>query len=221
VCHAFDVTINDVALAAITDSYRAAMIRRGECPGPESLRTLVPVSVRSLDAIGTIDNRVSAMLPCLPVDEHDPVRQLQTVHRRLTRAKGGGQREAGSLFVAAVNLLPFGVTAWIMRALALLPQRGVVTVATNVPGPRQPLQVLGRRVIRVVPIPPIALGLRTGIAILSYVEDLVFGITADYEAVPDIDELAEGIRRAVTRLAALSDIPQRRVPDGSATPVRE
>jgi diacylglycerol O-acyltransferase len=215
ICHAFDVTINDVALAAITDSYRAAMIRRGEHPSPESLRTLVPVSVRSPDAIGAVDNRVSAMLPCLPVDEYDPIRQLQAVHRRLAQAKGSGQRQAGSVFVAAANLLPFGVTAWGLRALSRLPQRGVVTVATNVPGPRRPLQVLGRRVIRVVPLPPIALGLRTGIAILSYAEDLVFGITADYEAVPDVDELAAGIQRAIMRLAALSESPHRGIPNGS------
>lgn len=218
VCHAFDVTINDVALAAVTDSYRAAMIRRGERPRPESLRTLVPVSVRTLEALGTIDNRVSAMLPCLPVDEQEPTRQLKTVHRRLTRAKRSGQTQAGSLFVAAVNLLPFGVTAWGMRALAMLPQRGVVTVVTNIPGPRQPLQVLGQKVIRVVPIPPIALGLRTGIAIVSYAESLVFGITADYEAVPDIDELAAGIGRAIMRLSALSKSADQPTLNGSASP---
>lgn len=42
ICHAYDVTINDVALAAITDSFRAAMIRRGERPGARSLRTWCP-----------------------------------------------------------------------------------------------------------------------------------------------------------------------------------
>ncbi len=40
---------------------------------------------------------------------------------------------------------------------------------------------------------------------LSYGDDLVFGITADYDAVPDVDELADGIERAVTRLVALSE----------------
>lgn len=30
VCRAFDVTVNDVALAALTESYRALLIRRGE-----------------------------------------------------------------------------------------------------------------------------------------------------------------------------------------------
>ena len=47
ICHKFDVTINDVALAAITDSFRAMLMQRGEHPQQNSLRTLVPVSVRS------------------------------------------------------------------------------------------------------------------------------------------------------------------------------
>ena len=96
------VTVNDVALAAITDSFRAALVRRGEQPRRNSLRTLVPVSIRSNDAQDATDNRVSVMLPFLPVDKEDPAEQLQAVHRRLTRAKSSGQRQAGGIFFAAV-----------------------------------------------------------------------------------------------------------------------
>ena len=201
---AFGVTLNDVALAAITSSFRAALVRRGKEPTRDSLRTLVPVSVRTNDAIGITDNRVSVMLPLLPVDKEDPVDQLMAVHRRLTRAKGSGQREAGSVFLAAVNAMPFALTAWAVRALTKLPQRGVVTLATNVPGPRQRLRIMGREVLHVFPIPPIALQLRTGIAVVSYADDLVFGITADYDATPDVDEIARGIEQAIARLVALS-----------------
>ena len=63
---------------------------------------------------------------------------------------------------------------------------------------------MGREVVRMFPIPPIALQLRTGIAIVSYADDLVFGITADYDATPDVDELARGIEHGVARLLALS-----------------
>jgi diacylglycerol O-acyltransferase len=201
------VTVNDVALAAITDSFRAALVRRGEQPRRNSLRTLVPVSIRSNDAQDATDNRVSVMLPFLPVDKEDPAEQLQAVHRRLTRAKSSGQRQAGGIFVAAVNVIPFPLTAWAVRALTRLPQRGVVTLATNVPGPRQRLRIVGREVVRVLPIPPIALQLRTGIAIVSYADELVFGITADYDATPDVDELARGIEQGVARLVALSQSP--------------
>jgi diacylglycerol O-acyltransferase len=203
VCDAFDVTINDVALTAITDSFRAAIVRRGERPRRDSLRTLVPVSIRSNDTV-SVDNRVSLMLPFLPVEKENPVDQLRAVHRRLTRAKGSGQRQAGSMFLAATNLIPFPVTAWAVRALMRLPQRGVVTVATNVPGPRKRLRMMGREVVRMLPIPPIAIQLRTGVAIVSYADELIFGIIGDYDTTPDVDELATGIEDAVARLVAES-----------------
>jgi len=116
VCRAFDVTLNDVALAAITDAFRAVLIGRGEKPQRNSLRTLVPVSVRSNDHIGKVDNRVSLMLPYLPVEKSDPEDQLRTVHSRMTRAKGSGQRQAGHIFVSAGNIIPFPLTAWAVRA---------------------------------------------------------------------------------------------------------
>ena len=208
VCQAFDVTLNDVALAAITDSYRAALKRRGEEPRHNSLRTLVPVSVRSNDAADRFDNRVSVMLPYLPVDEADRVEQLRTVHRRLQRAKGGGQRQAGSVVVGAVKLAPYALATRVIRMLTSLPQRGVVALATNVPGPQHRLQVIGRDVVRMLPVPPVALRLRTAVAILSYGDDLVFGITTDFDAFPDVDELAAGIAEAVACLSAAARHPR-------------
>ena len=215
VCDRFEVTINDVALAAITDSFRAMLMRRGEQPQRNSLRTLVPVSVRSNEAADKTDNQVSVMLPYLPVEKADPVQQLRTVHARMTRAKSSGQREAGNIFVAAANAIPFPFTAWTVRALTRLPQRGVVTLATNVPGPRKRLRVMGREVIRLLPIPPLALQLRTGIAIMSYADHLVFGIIGDYDAAPDVDELANGIERAVIRLTSISAGHWRSTPVGT------
>ncbi|ORW31180.1 diacylglycerol O-acyltransferase [Mycobacterium paraense] len=200
VARAFDVTLNDVALAAITDSYRKMLLERGERPARNSLRTLVPVSVRPTNHFGVADNQVSAMLPLLPVDEADPVEQLRLVHGRLTRAKASGQREGGSALVSAARNVPFALTAWGIRLLARLPQRAVVALATNVPGPRKRQTLLGRRVLEILPVPPIALQLRTGIAMLSYADSFVFGITADYDTAPDIEALAAGIENGVAQL---------------------
>ncbi|MGH3541436.1 MAG: wax ester/triacylglycerol synthase family O-acyltransferase, partial [Mycobacterium sp.] len=124
VCQAFDVTINDVALAALTESYRGLLTRRGEQPLPDSLRTLVPVSMRSADAFDKTDNRVSVMLPYLPVEVENSVQRLRTVHSRLTRTKSNGQRQAGSAAVSVANVIPFALTAWAIRMLTRLPQRG-------------------------------------------------------------------------------------------------
>ena len=200
VSQAFGVTLNDVALAAITDSYRKLLLDRGEQPSRNSLRTLVPVSVRATNHFNMTDNEVSAMLPLLPVDEADPVQQLQLVHNRLIRAKASGQREGGSALMSAAKGVPFAFSAWAIRLLTRLPQRAVVALATNVPGPRNPQRLLGRQVLEILPIPPIALHLRTGIAMISYADKFIFGITADYDTAPDIEALAVGIENGVAQL---------------------
>ena len=91
VCETFGVTLNDVALAAITDSFRTVLLHRGEKPRRNSLRTMIPVSVRSPDAMEDTDIRVSAMLSSLPVEEHDPVKRL-----RLSTHDSTGSKEAAS-----------------------------------------------------------------------------------------------------------------------------
>ena len=86
-----------------------------------------------------------------------------------------------------------------------MPQRGVVTLATNVPGPREQLKMLGHKVIQMYPIPPIALQLRIGIGMLSYGDEFTFGIVADYDSAPDIDVLTDGIEQATSYLPTFSD----------------
>jgi diacylglycerol O-acyltransferase len=207
---AFGVTLNDVALAAISHSYRSVLLNRGEQPGRNSLRTLVPVSVRMSNQLNVTDNQVSAMLPLLPVDEADPVKQLQLVHSRLLQAKASGQAEGGSVMVSAAKNAPFAFSAWAVRLLTRLPQRGVVALATNVPGPRGHQSLMGRQVLEILPIPPIALQLRTGVAMLSYADKFIFGITADYDTAPDIEALAAGIEDGVAQLVAASRAGRRR-----------
>ncbi len=210
VARAFGVTLNDVALAAITNSYRGVLLARGEQPGPDSLRTLVPVSVRAVDHFNVAGNRVSAILPLLPVDEADPVQQLKLVHNRLTHAKASGQSEGGSAMVVAAKRTPFALSAWAIRLLSRLPQRAVVALATNVPGPRSRQRLMGRRVLELLPVPPIALQVRTGVAMLSYADAFVFGITADYDTAPDIDALAAGIEKGMARLVAAARTRRRK-----------
>ncbi|WP_156685530.1 WS/DGAT/MGAT family O-acyltransferase [Mycobacterium sp. Marseille-P9652] len=218
VSRAFGVTLNDVALAAITSSYRQMLLDRGERPSRNSLRTLVPVSVRAANQFGMTDNQVSAMLPLLPVDEGDPVEQLHLVHDRLARAKASGQSEGGNAAQSAARAAPFALSAWAIRLLSRLPQRAVVALATNVPGPRGHQTLMGRRVLEILPIPPIALQVRTGIAMVSYADTFVFGITADYDTAPDIDALAAGIERGVAQLVEAARTRRRKPARGRATP---
>lgn len=203
IAHAFDTTFNDVALAAVTHGYRQVLLHRGEKPKHDSLRVLIPVSVRDTAALNTPDNRVSLMLPLLPVEQPTPLDQLKTLRLRMRRAKSSGQRQAGANVVDAANrFLPFPLTAWTVRAFSRLPQRNVAGLATNVPGPRKPVRMFGRTVLSILPIPPLALRLRIGVAMLSYTDDLAFGILADYDSSPDLEVMVESIQSAIAELAA-------------------
>jgi diacylglycerol O-acyltransferase len=75
---------------------------------------------------------------------------------------GPGRRQAGSIFVSAAQAIPFAFTAGTVRTLTQLLQRGVVTVASNVSGPRKRLRPMGPEVVR-------PLLIATGIARLTSV----------------------------------------------------
>jgi diacylglycerol O-acyltransferase len=207
-CARYEVTVNDVALAAITDGFRSALQRRGLLRPAASMRTLVPVSVRSPEAMYVADNRVSIMLPSLPVELSDPLDQLRTVHQRLLTTKRSGQSQAGSLAVTLGNVIPFPVLASAVRLFIRLPQRGIVTLATNIHGPEEVLQFMGCRILAAVPVPPIIHGMQAGIAIMSYADELTFGIIGDFDAQIGAEELAGDIESGMGRLLAAAGCNQ-------------
>lgn len=195
----FGATVNDVVLTAISGALREVLLDRGEEPVADSVRALVPVSVRT--GPESLDNQLSLLLPFLPVDVADPASRLLAVHRRLAELKAHKEAQAGSAVTTAAQHGPFAPVAWAVRAAAKLPQRGIVTVATNVPGPRHTLSILGREIVELHPYVPIALRLRTGIAVLTYRDQMSFGITADADTAPKARLLAETIEREIATLA--------------------
>jgi WS/DGAT/MGAT family acyltransferase len=203
---AFHATVNDVVLAAITSGYRQLLVHSGQDPDPQAVRTLVPVSVRAPGDHGSCDNRISMLLAFLPVDVADPVERLRTVHHRLLMLKASNEAEAGEAFTALAKHEPFPPVSWGLRLAMRLPQRSVVTVTTNVPGPRRPLYILGRRMLEIFPYVPIALRLRTGVSILSYCDQIAFGVTTDYSVAPEpgvlADAITDGIRELLDALPA-------------------
>jgi diacylglycerol O-acyltransferase len=148
-------TFIDVVLAAITGGYRRLLLARGERPVPHLVRTLVPVSVRQPGEESIRDNRLSLMLAELPVDAGDPVERLAAVRAVMSKLKAEHEAEAGAVLVAIAGYEPFPAVAAPVRIAARLPQRSVVTVTTNVPGPREPLYALGRRLVEMIPYVPI------------------------------------------------------------------
>jgi diacylglycerol O-acyltransferase len=197
---AYDVTVNDVALAAVTGGFRRLLMSRGEEPDAHALRSLVPVSTRAPGEESIPDNRVSLMLPYLPVDIADPAQRLDAVHDRIRALKAGHEPEAGGSVTTLAQYGPFAPVSWGIRLGLRFPQRQIATVTTNVPGPRQTLYALGREVQEMLPYVPIADRVRIGVAMFSYRDTLVFGLTGDYDTAPDLGVLARGITESLAEL---------------------
>jgi hypothetical protein len=85
-------------------------------------------------------------------------------------------------------------------------QRFFNLTVTNVPGPQFPLYLLGRRLARVYPQVPLAESCALGIAIMSYDGHIDFGLLADYDALPDVEEIAAGIEASIAELAGVAGV---------------
>jgi diacylglycerol O-acyltransferase len=193
-------TVNDVVLAAISAGFRALLLSRGEQPAPHLVRSLVPVSLRAPGEENIYENRVSAVLADLPVHIADPVERLAAVRAELLALKESREVMVGEALVTLGRYTPFPVVSRGVRLVFGLPQREIITVTTNVPGPRQPLYAMGRRLLEIIPYVPIATTLRTGVSIFTYCGNVTFGITGDFAANPDLDILARGIEDGVSGL---------------------
>jgi diacylglycerol O-acyltransferase / wax synthase len=196
----FGGTVNDVVLAAISGGFRTLLLSRGEEPGPHMVRSLVPVSVRAPGEENVYENQVSAILADLPVHVADPVERLAAVRAELLALKASKEAMAGEALTSLGRFTPFPFASWGVRLAFGMPQREIVTVTTNVPGPRQPLYGMGRRLLEIIPYVPIATTLRTGVSIFTYCGNVTFGITGDFAANPDLSVLAHGIEEGVSEL---------------------
>ena len=205
---AFGGTVNDVVLAAITRGFRDLLLSRGEDVSNMRVRTLVPVSVRTEDARGIPDNRVSGMIARLPVGIEDPLERLATIKAQMEGLKSSGQAVGGEVLTNLTGFAPSMMLALGERVAARLPQQVMNTVTTNVPGPRFSLYAAGRKMVEAFPYVPLGGNVRIGVAIFSYTGQLNFGITGDYDTAPDISVLADGIEAGMGELVKLADVPE-------------
>ena len=197
-------TVNDVVLAAITRGFRDLLRSRGEAIVGRRVRTLVPVSVRRADEKGTLNNRVSAVFPELPVGIDDPLERLGSIREQMDGLKERKQAVAAEALTQMSGFAPPMLLSLGARIFSRLPQRRVQTVTTNVPGPQEPLYAAGRRMTQAMPYVPLTGYVRLGVAIFSYVGQVNFGVTGDYETAPDVDLLCGGIEDGISELLAIS-----------------
>jgi len=191
-------TVNDVVLTVVSGALARWLRSRGVRTEGLELRALVPVSIRTKQDRGALGNKLTVMRGPLPVYIGDPVARLQVVRKAMDGLKDSKQAVGAATLASVNNLAPPTILAQASRLN--FSTRLFNLLVTNVPGPQLPLYVLGRRLVDLFPVAFLPRNHALAIAIMSYDGGIDYGLLGDYDALPDIDLIAEGIEDGLAEL---------------------
>jgi WS/DGAT/MGAT family acyltransferase len=195
-------TVNDVVLAAVTGALGRYLRGRGHSTRELELRAMVPISVRTANEKGALGNRVSSYMAPLPVWCEDPAERLRLVHETMGDLKQSKQAVGATLMTELTNFAPPTIAGQAARLQSR--QRFFNLVVTNVPGPQFPLYLLGRELEAIFPMVPLARRQGVCFGIMSYNGQVNFGLIGDYDAIPDLEVLANDLEASLADLAELA-----------------
>jgi diacylglycerol O-acyltransferase len=197
-------TVNDVVLAVVAGALRTHYLAHGYDTDTE-LKAMVPISVRAESERGALGNKVSAMYAPLPIALEDPIARFRAVHEAMRGLKESGQAVGADVLTSLADFAPPTILSQAARLQTM--QRFFNLTVTNVPGPQFKLYLMGRPLRRLYPLVPLVDNAALGIAIMSYDGRIDFGLLADYDALPDLDDVAAALNGAIAELAAVAGVP--------------
>jgi WS/DGAT/MGAT family acyltransferase len=192
-------TVNDVVLAAVSGALNRYLRSHGHATRELELRAMVPISVRTSDQHGALGNRVSSYMAPLPVWSDDPLERLRTVSATMGDLKSSKQAVGATLMTELTDFAPPTIAAQAARLQSR--QRFFNLVVTNVPGPQIPLYLMGRELLSLYPMVPLAHRQAVCFGIMSYNGRVHFGLIGDYDAMRDLDALAADLEAALGELS--------------------
>lgn len=192
-------TVNDVLLAAVTETLRAYLEGRGEAAPERDVRAVVPVNIRA-PGDDTLGNQFGLVYLALPVAVAGSRERVLAIKERMDRLK-----KSPEAFVVYAVLKALGAThAGLQSKVVKLLSKNATAVMTNVPGPRRALYVCGCEVDDMMFWVPQSGRLGLGVSILSYNDRVRIGIATDTGLVPDPETLTAGFEVAIRELEALA-----------------
>jgi len=195
----FGTTVNDVVLAVASGGVRRFNQRRGDTP--VRLKAMVPVSVRADHGAAEFGNQISFVFVDLPCDEPDPLRRLMAVNEEVGARKRSGEPEGADGVLKAFGYAPRTVQKLLSKVVSS--PRTFNLVVSNIPGPPEPVYMLGCELEEVYPVVPLADRHALSIGLTTIKDQAFFGVYADRESLPDADLLARCLEESVDELLAL------------------
>lgn len=196
---AHDCSTTDVILAAIGGGIRRYLTENGK-PLPESLEVVVPLAVGA--ASGGISGQVTTLTARLPIAEPDAATRLAAIHKQTSSGAVRSGAIAGRVLRRQENFVAPSILAQGVRT-TMLETRGrrtPDTIAINVPGPIETIEVLGHSMAEAYPVIPLATGVQISMAAMSLGDIVYFGITSDFDSTKGLRHASTGLVDAVAEL---------------------
>jgi diacylglycerol O-acyltransferase / wax synthase len=206
---AFGATVNDVLVAVATGALRRYMEKRGQSTSGIAIRASVPVNLRPVDQTNKLGNAFGLVFLTLPIGIVDPARRVRAIKKEMDELKGSPEALVAFGLLSLMGLAPVEVEQLGLRFFG----SKATAVLTNVPGPRQPLYLAGRKINKVMFWVPQSGHLGLGISILSYDGGVMLGIATDAGLVPDPERIVETFKIELEAMrAAAQRVSQRKKP---------
>lgn len=218
---AFDGTFNDAVLGMSSGALRRYLERHAELP-EDSLKAMVPVSVRQQGDIDS-SNAVGAISADLATNIDDPAKRMQAIQASVSAGRGfydGMSPNEVQLFSMLLQ-----TPSLILMPLGLSPKLPPYnTVISNVPGIRETSYWNGARMDGSYPLSIVTDGIALNITLLSYDQNVDFGIIACRRSVPQVQRLIDYMEEALVELedaagiSSSSNTRSKTAPKRKATP---
>ena len=200
---ALGVTINDVVLGVCAGALRAWLSEKGKAPD-RPMVVGVPVSTRDEFKVGQA-NSVSNLFCSLPVECDDPVERIMQVRRSMAAAKEQHRALGPEVLEEWSQVTPPALFGAVVRAysrwnLADRHRPPINLVISNVPGPADPLYVVGARLVGIWSMGPILENIGLNITVWSYLDQLNFGLVGCPDAMPDLRRLGGLLRDSLDEI---------------------
>lgn len=193
-------TVNDVLLACAAGAIRGYLRDLGEDVDGLTIRATVPVNLRPLEHARKLGNHFGLVFLDLPIGEPNPLRRLERVAACMRELKGRRQAIVAFGLLAALGMGP----AVLQQPALELFSRKATAVATNVPGPQQPLYLSGVEVRELMFWVPQTGSIGLGLSILSYNGRVHFGVIGDSRRVRDPDAIVQRFGSEFEKLLLIS-----------------
>lgn len=207
-------TVNDVFLAACSGALCKFMTQKG-CPPDKDFSAAVPVALSREGG----NNAIAFILVALHTEITNALARVAAV----SKSARGAKHDQANLSRAVINtmtLMAQGTQAALGRiglSEVIPPAAGLVI--SNVPGMRQARYLMGAKMMSFYPMSVLIHAQGLNITVLSYADELQYGLLSTPEITPDVQELADLIGKEFRIIQSAARKLEKKKAEGPVPPV--